>query len=206
MGPRRIALLLMLAANPAYAQPAALPPGTGSAKRIFLPPALQWDTAMLAFHPALQQTATDFANLTGGIAFGMSPSALNAKLAEPYPAVSWNSLSLANEFPGEARMFGVPIASAGALRVDLTACTGTASYVVFLFKANGLFRISYRLTGDKTCPDTNDAAQQIFARYVPLRSAVTFSARYRTGRTQVVDITDPAADTLVPVRWHQGTN
>jgi hypothetical protein len=219
MGPRRIALLLLLAASPACAQPAVPPASgpaasapatagaaTGSGKHIFLAPPLQWDNAMLSYHPALQLTATDFANLTGGFAFGMSPTSVNAKLPEPYPGLSWSGLALANEFPGEARLFGVPIAAAGGLRMGLTACTGANSYLVFLFKANGLFRLSYRLTADKSCADVNEAAQQIYARFVPLGQSVAFSVRYRTGATQVVDITDPTADYLVPVRWHMGLN
>jgi hypothetical protein len=204
-------MLLMLAASSASAQPApsAAPSGTaetGSAKPIFLPPTLQWDNAMFAFRPAVQQTASTLATLTGGITFGMSPSALNAILPEPYPGLSWTGLTLANEYPGEARMFGIPVAGAGALRMNLTACAGAGSYVVFLFKSNGLFRMSYRLAADKACTDTDEAAQQIFARYVPLGREVAFSVRYRTGRTWVVDITDPGADYLVPIRWHQGTN
>jgi hypothetical protein len=221
MGPGRAAMLLMLAAGWACSQHAgaqtagpsqapaaasAAMPETGSGKRILLPPTLQWDAAMLAFRAALQQTTSDFAILTGGLAFGMSPAALNAKLAEPYAGVSWTGLSLANEFPGEARMFGVPFATAGVLRMDATACTGASSFVVFLFKANGLFRISYRLTADKGCPDTDAAAHQIYARYVPFGRSVAFSVRYKTGRTQVIDITDPASNTLVPVRWRQAAN
>jgi hypothetical protein len=212
MGPRRIAFLLLLAATQASAQtaaPAASPLAahvTGSGKRIFMAPPLEWDNAMLGYSPALQQTAADFANLTGGLAFGMSPSAVNAKLPEPYPGLSWNGLALANEFPGEARLFVVPIAAAGVLRLGMTACTGANSYLVFVFKTNGLFRMSYRLTADKACPDTDEAAQQIYAHFVPLRQSVAYSVRYRTGATQVVDITDPAADYLVPIRWHQATN
>jgi hypothetical protein len=90
--------------------------------------------------------------------------------------------------------------------MNLTACTGGRSYVVFLFNANGLLRLSYRLLADKTCPDTNEAAQEIFARYVALGQSVAISIRYRTGNTQVVDITDPAAGYLTPVRWNQGGN
>jgi hypothetical protein len=217
MGPRRIAMLLMLAASSASAQPVGAPstaplgtplgaPETGSAKRIFLPPTLLWDNAMFSFHPAVQQTASTLANLTGRVTFGMSPTALNALLPEPYPGLSWTGLALANEYPGDARMFGIPIARAGALRMSLMACAGAGSYVVFLFKSAGLFRISYRLAADRTCTDTSEAAQQIFARYVPVGREVAYSVRYRTGRTQVVDITDPAADYLVPIRWHQGSN
>jgi hypothetical protein len=218
MGPRRTAMLLILAAGPACAQPAAstpipAPPAATSpappaaitpAGRILLPPPLQWDSAMQSFRPALQQTATDFATLTGGLAFGMSPASLNTTLPQPLPTLSWNNLTLANEYPGEARYVGIPLAAAGTLRMDLTACTGTASYLVFLFNPNGLLRLSYRLAADKSCPDTNEAAQQIFSHYVPLGPRVAFSVRYRTGKTQVVDVTDPTAGYVMAVRWRQG--
>jgi hypothetical protein len=239
MGPRRIAMLLMLAASQACAQPAATqiaqspPPSaapltaptptalTPSAstpgastpgapadpvKRIFTPPPVQWDNAMLSFRPALSQTATDFAILTGGLAFGMSPTQVNARLPEPYPGLSWNGLPMANEYPGEARYFGMPIDRAGSLRMDLTACAGATSYLVFLFSDKGLFRLSYRLTADTNCTDTNQAVQQIFARYVPIDQTVAISARYHTGKTDVVDITDPTARYLAPIRWRQGVN
>jgi hypothetical protein len=220
MGPRRTAMLLMLAASQACAQPAATqiaqppppaPTPTTSTpaepvKRIFTPPPVQWDNVMLSFRPALSQTATDFANLTGGLAFGMSPTRVNARLPEPYPGLSWDGLPLANEYPGEVRYFGMPIDRAGSLRMDLTACAGATSYLVFLFSEKGLFRLSYRLTADRTCTDTNAAAQAIFARFVPIGETVALSVRYRTGKTDVVDITDPTAGYLTPTRWRQGIN
>jgi hypothetical protein len=211
MGPRRTAMLLMLAASQACAQPVAppvatLPTGAEPARRILLPPPIQWDNAMLSFRPALQQTASDFAILTGGIAFGMSPSRVNARLPEPYPNLSWDELQLANEYPGEVRYFGVPLDRAGALRTGLTGCPGAASYVVLLFNDKGLFRLSYRLTADKTCTDTGQAAQSIFARYVPIDQGLALTIRYRTIRTQVVDVTDPTAGYLTPIRWHQAVN
>jgi hypothetical protein len=213
MGPRRTAMLLMLAASPACAQPAAAPAAAASAaprpepaKPIFLPPPLQWDSAMASSRPALQQTATDFANLTGGIAFGLSPSQVNVRLPDPYPGLSWDRLPAANEYPGEVRYFGVPLERAGTLRMGLAECAGAGSYVVLLFTGNGLFRLSYRLTPDRTCTDTNAAAQAIFARYVTIGETVALSVRYRTGATQVVDVTDPTAGYLIPTRWHQETN
>lgn len=206
-------LLLLLAAAPAYAQPIPIQGGaevaaasTTPVKRIFLPPPVQWDNVMSTFRPALQQTATDFANLTGGIVFGMSPGEVNAHLPYPYPGLSWNGMPMANEYPGEVRYFGAPIDRTGPLRIGLTACPGAASYLVFLFNANGLVRLSYRLTADKTCADTNEAARQIFARFVPIGQAVAMSVRYVTGKTQVVDITDPGASFLIPTRWGQGIN
>jgi hypothetical protein len=212
MGARRIAMLLMLMASQAHGQPVAVPPKDAQApsaeptKRIFLPPPVQWDNAMLSFRPALQQAASDFANLTGGIAFGMSPGQVNALLPDPYPGLSWNGLPLANEYPGEVRYFGVPIDRAGVLRTNMTGCPGRTSYVVLLFSGKGLFRLSYRLTADKACADTNEAAQAIFARYVPIGQTVALSMRYRTGKTQVVDVTDPTAGYLTPTRWRQDAN
>ncbi|MDR3532659.1 MAG: hypothetical protein P4L90_19165 [Rhodopila sp.] len=205
---RRTAMPLMLAASQACAQPAVTPavPGPAITQRIFTPPPVQWDNAMLSFRPALQQTARDFANLTNGIVFGMSPGAVNAQLPAPYPGMSWNELSLANEYPGEVRYFGIRIENAGALRMGLTACTGAGSYMVFLFSSRGLFRMSYRLIADKGCPDTGEAAREIFARYVPIGQTVALSVRYRTGRTEVVDITDSTAGYLIPTRWRQGAN
>lgn len=203
-------MLLMLVAGHALGQPttAPSPPDASKskpppAKPIFLPPPLLWDNRMISYQPALQQSATNFTNLTEGIAFGMSPAALNAKLPEPFPGLSWSRLSLANEYPGEARYLGVPIAAAGALAAS-AGCAGAGSYVVFLFNPNGLFRISFRLLPDQACPDTSKAAQEIYARYVPLSLNVAFSVRYRTGRADVVDITDPTLGYLLPVRWHQG--
>jgi hypothetical protein len=220
MDVRRTAFLLMLAASTASAQPPATQPPTTSAaldaqargpsgdpvKRIFTPPPVQWDNAMLSFRPALPQTATDFANLTGGIAFGMSPAEVNAHLPDPYPGLSWETLAMANEYPGEVRYFGAPIDRTGSLGTAPGACSGAASYLVFLFTSNGLFRLSYRLTADKSCTDTDEAAQAVFARYVPISQAVAMSVRYRTGTTNVVDITDPTAITMTPVRWRQGVD
>jgi hypothetical protein len=175
-------------------------------KRIFLPPPLQWDRAMLTSKPALQQTAADLANLTGGFAFGMSPSEVNANLPDPYPALSWAALGAANEYPGEVRYFWSRLDAVGPLRVGMTACAGAGSYVVFLFSTHGLFRLSYRLVADKDCANPAEAAQQVFARYVPIGEAVALSTRYRTGAAEVVDITDPTAGFLIPVRWRLGTN
>lgn len=210
MDARRTAMLLMLAASQAYAQPAPTPaapePSSGPVKRIFLPPPVQWDNAMLNFSSALQQTATDFANLTGGLAFGMSAAQVNASLPDPYPGLSWTDLPLANEYPGEVRYFGVPLDRAGALRMNPTGCTGGTSYLVLLFTDKGLFRLSYRLIADKGCTDTNEAAQSIFARFVPITQAVVMSARYRTGNAQVVDVTDPTVAYMASVRWRQVSN
>lgn len=210
-----LAMLAMLGANQTCAQTAPVAQPFGAplvngtapelAKRIFLPPPAQWDKEMLVSHSALSQTAADFANLTDGLAFGMSPAQANARLPDPYPGLTWASLSMANEYPGEARYFGVPMGAAGKLRMQATACAGAGSHIIFLFSPQGLFRVSYRLLVDKNCVDANDAAREIFSQYVPLGKTVALSVRYRTGKTQVVDVTDPAAGYLIPNRWRGGT-
>ena len=161
---------------------------------------------MLTFRPGLQQTATDLANLTRGLTFGMSATEVNAFLPDPLPGLTLNGLPMANEYPGEVRYFGVAFAATGPLRMDISACPGEASYVVFLFNGRSLFRLSYRLVADKACPDTSEAARQIFERFVPVGTNVAMSARYQTGTTEVVDITDPNVRTLIPVRWRKGIN
>jgi hypothetical protein len=90
--------------------------------------------------------------------------------------------------------------------MDPAGCTGSASYLVLLFTRQGLFRLSYRLIADKGCTDTDEAAQSIFARYVPITQAVVMSARYRTGSAQVVDVTDPTVGYLASTRWRQVSN
>lgn len=219
---RGSAMLLILATSQACAQPTttqvAQPPMPTAAsvrpdgtelnlvKFIFAPPPLQWDAAMLMSRPALQQTATDFANLTGGLAFGMTPSQVRARLADPYPGLSVKALPMANEYPGEIWYFETPLDRGRSLRMDVTACAGGTSHLVFLFSRNGLFRLSYRLSADGNCADTNKAAQQIFSRYVRIDQTVAMSVRYKTGKTEVVDVTDSTAGYLIPVRWRQGMN
>lgn len=203
-----LALPLLLAAAPVSAQllPPPVPQGPPAPLRILLPPPVQWDRGMLNYGPALRQSASDFAILTNGVKFGMTPADLNATLPDPLPRLRLSDLPLANEYPGEVHYFGVPIAAVGGLRMNVADCLGTGSYVVFLFGPKGLFRISYRLVPDKSCPDTSRAARDILAAYMPIESSVALSSRYRTVSTEVVDITDPNASYLIPVRWRQGVN
>ena len=46
--------------------------------------------------------------------------------------------------------------------------------------------------------------KEIFGRYVLIGQGVALSLRYSTGKTEVVDISDPTAGFLIPVRWRQG--
>ncbi len=171
--------------------------------RIFTPPPLRWDHAMANASPALHQGRSDFIALTGGVFFGLLPHEVNALLPAPNPSVDSGTLPEAPEFPSDVRYFWVPFQDAGPLRMGSKGCSGTGSYLVFLFSGSGLFRLSYRLVPDKACPSVNETARDIFARAVTIGTTVALSVRYRTGSAEVVDVTDPGASFLIPVRWYQ---
>ncbi len=189
---------------PAPAAPAVvLPEEAAAAVRIFTPPPVRWDAAMANAAPALHQGRSDFIALTGGAFFGLLPQEVNALLPAPNPSIGWGTLPEASEFPSDVRYFWIPFQDAGQLRMGSKGCSGTGSYLVFLFSDSGLFRLSYRLVPDKACPSVNDTARDIFARYVTIGPNVALSVRYHTGSADVVDITDPGASFLIAVRWYQ---
>jgi hypothetical protein len=172
-----------------------------SEKRIFVVPTRQWDSAMQSSRLAVHLSLNDLGNLTGGIIFGMTPSVANSMLPDPLPGVSWNTLPAATEFPEDVRYFWTRLTGSPDLRAGIRSCTGANSFAVFLFRRQGLFRISFRLVPDATCPDPAPAAADIFARYVPLGSSVALATHYVTGGVQVVDVGDPTANYLIPIRW-----
>jgi hypothetical protein len=170
-------------------------------KRIFAVPPIQWDNLMTRDRPARIYGPSDFGNLTGGILFGLSPSDVNAKLPTPAPDVEWAGLPFANEFPEDVRYFWVRLDMVPELRDGVLGCAGTNSYVVFLFREQGLFRISWRLLQDASCPSAYDAAQEIYGRYLAIDRAVAVAVHYHAGNAEVVEVTDPDADELIPYRW-----
>lgn len=170
-------------------------------KPILAPPPLLWDNAMLSARPALSQTVSDFAAITGGIVFGLQPDDANALLPAPAAGITWTVLPPASEFQDDIRYFWTRLEGARDLRARSTACVGGSSYIVFLFQARGLFRISYRLIPDASCPRPGDAASQIFGSYVQITRSIAQSVHYRVGAVEVVDITDPTAGYLTTVRW-----
>jgi len=173
-------------------------------KRIMITPPLQWDSDMAAFRPALHQTASDFGYATGGILFGMTAPEVNQLLPDPAPGLTWAGLPPANEYPEEIRYFWVRMDGAGTLRAAAELCDGSESHIVFLFRARGLFRLSYRFIPDETCPDVTRAVDAVFDRYTRLGLDIARSVHYRNGRVEVVDISDPAAAYLIPIRWRTG--
>jgi len=193
--------LAVVMTNGGDARAQATPQPAEVNKRIVVVPPLQWDSNLSSFHSPYHQTPTDFGRLTGGILFGMKPQEVNALLAEPIVGVTWNTLPAANEFPEEVRYFWIKLANARGLDGGVTACTGEASHLLFLFRSRGLFRMSYRLSPDAACPSVAEAATEILAYYATAASNVAISMHYRNGTSDVVDIVDPAAGYLIPMRW-----
>jgi hypothetical protein len=170
-------------------------------KRIFTVPPTLWDNSMSRDLPAQILGPSDLANLTGGIVFGLSPAEVNAKLPAPTPGVEWIELPFASEYPDEVRYFWARLDAEGKPLADTTACTGAGSYIVFLFRNRGLFRISWRLLPDDQCPSTRDAAEDLYARYLAIDGAAALASHYRAGKAEVVEVTDPGVDYLIPYRW-----
>lgn len=178
-----------------------IPAASAETKRIFSVPPTQWDHTMSRDRPAQVLGSSDLANLTGGIVFGLSPSEVNAKLPSPTPGVEWADLPFAGEYPDEVRYFWVRLDAARQPRDGIDACAGANSYVVFLFRNRALFRISWRLLPDVACPSTHAAAEDIYARYLAIDGAVVVASHYRAGKAEVVEITNPNVDYLMPYRW-----
>lgn len=208
MIPLAAAILALALTTPAVQAQGNEKPGekrgeTGTEKSILMTPPLQWETSMLGSRPAWHQSVNDLALLTGGILFGMSPRDVNTALPDPTPGLDWTKLPLATEFPEDVRYFWIKLHGSKAKLLSTENCVGHASYVTFLFRSRGLFRISFRLLADEDCPSTNAAATEIMARYVLMPREVVQSMHYRNGRVEVVDLVDPASGYLVGVRWLQ---
>ncbi len=178
-----------------------LTPASAESARIFAIPPTRWDNSMSRDQPAQILGPSDLANLTGGITFGLSPAEVNAKLPTPTPGVEWIDLPFASEYPDEVRYFWVRFDAVRDTSAGTTSCTGAGSYVVFLFRDRGLFRISWRLLPDDKCPATRAAAEDLYARYLAIDGTAVLATHYRAGNADVVEVTDPRVDYLIPYRW-----
>ena len=198
-GTRRRAALagLMLAIFSVWTTPAR----AAETKTLFTVPPIRWNREMSRDRPAQIHGATELGNLTGGIVWGASPAEVNARLPIPLPGLDRATLPFANEDPNDIRYFWVRLDSVKDLREDLTGCIGTNSHVVFLFRPRGLFRVSWRLLPDAACPSILAAAEGLFARYLTIDQQAVLTTHYRPNKAEVVEITDPAASFLIPIRW-----
>src|SRR6266567_4081190 len=150
--PRRLVSCLVLAGCVLL----LLAPASAETKRILTVPPTQWDTGMSRDRPARIYSPSDLGNLTGGILFGLSAAGVNGLLPTPAPGIEWANLPFANEYPEDVRYFWVRLDTVAELRKGVEACAGANSYVVFLFRGSGLFRVSWRLLPDKDCASTRD--------------------------------------------------
>lgn len=172
----------------------------GETKRIFAVPPTSWDHTMSRDQPTQVLGPSDLANQTGGIVFGLSPAEVNAKLTTPATGIAWGNLPFATEYPDEVRYFWVRLDALPDAE-QVSACTGSGSYAVFLFRDRALFRISWRLLPDAGCPSTRAAAETLYARCLAVDGTAALASHYRAGMAEVVEVTDPAADYLMPYRW-----
>ena len=170
-------------------------------KRIFAVPPTQWDNAMSRDRPAQNHGSSDLGNLTGGIVFGLSSTDVNAKLPTPTPGTEWVNLPFANEYPDDVRYFWVRLDAMRDLRAGMNGCFGANSYLVFLFHKQSLFRVSWRLLPDKDCASPHAAAEDVYARYLAIDGPASLATHYQAGSAEVVEITDPNVDYLIPYRW-----
>lgn len=194
---RRLILLLLCALAPATA--VAQEP----AKRLFVVPPLQWDPSIMTPRTLMRQMMIDFARRSGGIIFGMKPAEVGALLPDQGGARDWQSLPLATEYPEDVRYFFVKPSATGDLGAGMTGCVGDASYVVFLFRNRGLFRISFRLFPDRACPSVKEATDNIVARYAIIDPELVLVTHYQNGVAEVVDLVDPGSGHLRSIRWLQ---
>jgi hypothetical protein len=192
-----LAILLACAAGPS----AADSPQAGATLRVFVPPPLEWNHRTMTARSALSQTPYDLARINGGLVFGMTPEQVAAQLPGMPSDLAWNTLRTAREYSADVRYFWVRLDDLPDWRKRLGGCIGNASYAAFLFSQHGLFRVSFRLLPDAACASVTDAALDLFARYVTIGPDIALSVHYRSAAAEVVDVTDPTATQLAPVRW-----
>ncbi len=148
-------------------------------------------------HIAVQQSTDTLARLMGGLTFGLKPDDVGQHLPRIGGELHWKDLPAAKGFADDVRFVRMPMPDAGTLRPPGTACFGGPSDVVLLFRNGTLFRVSWRFRPDRSCPSPHDAAEALYAGFVPLSSAIAISTHYRAAPVEVVDVTDPGAGPAV---------
>lgn len=175
--------------------------GATETKPILTVPPMQWDARMSRFHPGVIQGPTDVANLTGGIVFGLSPGEVDSHMPTPVLGLTWENLPFATEYLSDVRYFWVRFSAAPAPHPRVENCAGSSSYVVFFFRNRRLFRISWRLLADETCASPRAAAEDIYASWLSIDRRTAFVTHYSPNQAEVVEVTDPGANDLIPIRW-----
>lgn len=192
----RLSWFVTLAACLALSVPAA-----AETRQILSVPPIQWDHDMTTFRPGVTHGPSDVSALTGGIMFGMRPSEVDARLPAPIKNLAWDNLPFATEYPENVRYFWTRFSAAPPPHPDDGHCAGAASYVVFFFRNDRLFRVSWRLLPDDSCPNPRAAATDIYARWLTIDRSAALATHYAPNQAEVVEVTDPTIDELVPIRW-----
>ncbi len=198
---RRPLLPTLLAALASLISVTATAQTPDTTKTILALPAVQWNDMGVSWHYAAQQTPRDLARAMGGLIFGLKTDDVSQRLPKLGTDLRWSNLPVAREFPEEVRFVRMPMQAAGSLRPPGAACFGELSNLVLLFRDNALMRVSWRFLPDQACPDVHNAAESLYATFVPLAATLAVSTHYRTGSAEVVDVTDPVAGKLIAQRW-----
>jgi hypothetical protein len=201
----RTLLAVLLAALASVAGVAAAAQTPDTTKHILVLPPLQWDDMGVSWHPIGQETASDLARVMGGLRFGLKPEEVSQRLPKLGAELHWADLPVAKEFHADVRFVRMPMQEAGKLSPPVTACFGASSYLALLFHDNALFQVSWRFLPDQNCPNLHDAADAVYAVYVPLAATIAISTHYRTGAVEVVDVTAPDAGPLAAQRLQVGS-
>lgn len=187
--------LMLVTGGAPLAQPVVV------SKPILVLPTLQWTATASAWRYAVLPNAGQIDALLGGLHFGMTPEAVGQHLPGRGSALHWDDLPNAKEYSGDVRYFWLPMQAADRLTNPIQSCYGAASSINLLFFNQGLFRISWRFLPDQKCPDVSDAAEDLYAAFVPIAPSVVISMHYTNGPAEVVDVTAPNAGPLISVRW-----
>lgn len=193
-----IVLALGLIAAPVRAQQPPSSPGT---KRLLVLPTMDAENRPPPPSGAALIAAEEAA-FPMHLHFGMSPEEVNARLAHPLASVAPGALAqVPYLLPAEVDAFTVGLADIGDLKPFIPSCYGAPSRVVFQFVARRLYAISFRFEHDTACPNAANAADDMFARLLPIPEDAMPSERYRVGDVDVVDAWDKSVDSVVRRRW-----
>jgi hypothetical protein len=189
------AQLMLIMCGSSTAQPVVV------TKPILVLPTLQWTATASTWKYAVLPDAGQINALLGGLNFGMTPEEVGQHLPGRSSALHWDDLPDAKEYSKDVRYFWLPMQAADRLTGPIQSCYGAPSSVNLLFFNQALFRISWRFLPDQKCPDVSDAAEDLYAAFVPIAPSVVISTHYTNGPAEVVDVTAPNAGPLISVRW-----
>lgn len=203
---RRLAAVLVVLTSAALASFTAIPargqaPATAT-KRLMVLPTVDIDLPAPPMPGGDALAATEAGAFPLALHLGMTPEAVNARLAHPLASVAPSVLvPVPYLVPARVVGFAVRMAPAGDLKPAIMSCFGAASEIAFQFVAGHLYTISFRFARDGACPDPTGAADELYQRLLAIPFAVMASAHYRVGEIDVVDAWDPTVRAVPRRPW-----